>query len=49
MGQAKEIRVGPISRRDADALIIRQHYSHKTVQNAYLALGIFLDGRLRAR
>jgi hypothetical protein len=46
MGQAKEIRVAPISRRDADALIIRQHYSHKTVQNAYLALGVFLDGRL---
>ncbi|WLA75056.1 hypothetical protein QIH77_07615 [Bradyrhizobium diazoefficiens] len=46
MPSAKDILVAPISRRDADALIIRQHYSHKTVQNAYLALGVFLDGRL---
>ncbi|XIA64506.1 hypothetical protein ACFIOY_37650 [Bradyrhizobium sp. TZ2] len=46
MGQAKEIRVAPISKKDADALIIRLHYSHKTVNNAFLALGVFLKGRL---
>jgi hypothetical protein len=41
MGQAKEIHVAPIAKRDADALIIRLHYSHKTVNNAFLALGSF--------
>ncbi|SDI98904.1 hypothetical protein SAMN05216338_103572 [Bradyrhizobium sp. Rc2d] len=46
MGQAKEIRVAPIAKKDADALIIRLHYSHKTVNNAFLALGVFLNGRL---
>ncbi|MHC2534201.1 Mom family adenine methylcarbamoylation protein [Bradyrhizobium diazoefficiens] len=43
---AKDIRVAPIAKRDADALIIRLHYSHKTVNNAFLALGVFLNGRL---
>jgi hypothetical protein len=46
MGQAKEIRVAPIAKRDADALIKRLHYSHKTVNNAFLALGVFVSGRL---
>ncbi|WP_442893654.1 Mom family adenine methylcarbamoylation protein [Bradyrhizobium sp. AZCC 1699] len=46
MGQAKEIRVAPIAKKDADALIIRLHYSHKTVNNGLLSLGVFLDGRL---
>ncbi|WP_442868842.1 Mom family adenine methylcarbamoylation protein [Bradyrhizobium sp. CCBAU 53380] len=35
-----------MAKRDADALIIRLHYSHKTVNNAFLALGVFLNGRL---
>ncbi|MGF6425920.1 hypothetical protein [Bradyrhizobium elkanii] len=46
MGQAKQIRVAPIAKKDADALIIRMHYSHKTVNNAFLALGVFIGGRL---
>ncbi|WGR97606.1 hypothetical protein MTX26_24830 [Bradyrhizobium sp. ISRA443] len=46
MGQAKEIRVAPIAKKDADALIIRLHYSHRTVNNAFLALGVFIGGRL---
>jgi hypothetical protein len=46
MGQAKDIHVAPISKKDADALINRLHYSHKTVNNAFLALGVFLNGRL---
>jgi hypothetical protein len=46
MGQAKEIRVVPISKKDADALITRLHYSHKTVNNAFLTLGVFLNSRL---
>ncbi|MBP2435032.1 hypothetical protein ACVIW2_000135 [Bradyrhizobium huanghuaihaiense] len=27
-------------------MIIRLHYSHKTDNNAFLALGVFLNGRL---
>jgi hypothetical protein len=46
MGQAKEIRVAPISKKDADALILRLHYSHKVTNNSALALGVFLGGRL---
>jgi hypothetical protein len=46
MATAKDIRVAPIEKRHADALIKRLHYSHKTVNNAFLALGVFLDGRL---
>jgi hypothetical protein len=46
MGQAKENRVTPIAKRDADALIIRLHYSHKKVNSAFLALCVFLGGRL---
>jgi hypothetical protein len=30
-------------------LIRRLHYSHKHVNNAALALGVFLDGKLKAR
>jgi hypothetical protein len=36
MGQAKEIRVAPISKKDADALIKRLHYSHKITNNSSL-------------
>ncbi|MBR1034522.1 hypothetical protein [Bradyrhizobium liaoningense] len=46
MGQAKEIRVAPIAKKDADALITRLHYSHKTVNNSFLSLGVFWNGRL---
>jgi hypothetical protein len=46
MGQAKEIRVAPISKKDADALIKRLHYSHKITNNSFLALGVFFNGRL---
>ena len=45
MEQAKDIRVAPIAKKDADVPIIRLHYSHKTVNNAFLALGVFLNGR----
>ncbi|MEH2507148.1 hypothetical protein V1290_005959 [Bradyrhizobium sp. AZCC 1578] len=38
MGQAKEIRAAPIAKKDADALIIRLHYSHKTVNNGLRAI-----------
>ncbi|MEY9470868.1 hypothetical protein ABH992_003267 [Bradyrhizobium yuanmingense] len=30
-------------------MIIRLHYSHKTDNNAFLALGVFLNGALKAR
>jgi len=48
-GTAKEIRVAPISKKDADALIIRLHYSHKTVNNAFLALAFSSTAGLKAR
>ncbi|WGR93100.1 hypothetical protein MTX20_35760 [Bradyrhizobium sp. ISRA435] len=38
--------MAPIAKKDADALIIRLHYSHRTVNNAFLALGVFIGGRL---
>ncbi|MGY4197856.1 hypothetical protein ACVIM9_007197 [Bradyrhizobium sp. USDA 4520] len=31
---------------DADEMIIRLHYSHKTVNNAFFSLGVFPNGRL---
>jgi hypothetical protein len=41
MGQAKEIRVVPISKKDADALITRLHYSHKNGQQCFPNAGRF--------
>ena len=46
MATAKDIRVAPISARDAADLVRRVHYSGKVVQNSQLHLGVFLDGRL---
>lgn len=46
MGDAKAIDVQPISRRDADALVKRVHYSGAVVQSSQLHLGVFLAGRL---
>lgn len=46
MATAKEIRVAPISAKDANALVQRVHYSGKVVPNSQLHMGVFLDGRL---
>lgn len=46
MATAKDIRVAPISGKDAAALVRRVHYSGKVVPNSQLHLGAFLDGRL---
>jgi len=46
MATAKDIRVAPISAKDAAALVRRVHYSGKVVQNSQLHFGVFLDGRL---
>jgi hypothetical protein len=46
VGDAKALRVEPISRTDADRLIKRLHYSGKVVTNAQLHLGVFYAGRL---
>ena len=46
MASAKEIRVAPISAKDARAVIRRLHYSGKVVTNSQLHLGVFLRGRL---
>lgn len=46
MPSAKDIRVAPISAKDAAAIVKRVHYSGKVVQNSQLHLGVFLDGRL---
>lgn len=43
---AKDIRVAPISKADADRLVRRVHYSGKVVNNSQLHLGVFLAGRL---
>jgi len=42
----KDLRVAPIEKRHADALIKRVHYSHKHVNNAALALGVLIGGKL---
>lgn len=46
MTSAKEIRIEPIEKRDADAFIKRVHYSGKYVRNSSISLGAFLNGRL---
>lgn len=46
MSSAKDIVVRPISRKDADALVRRVHYSGKVVSNAQLHVGVFLNGVL---
>ena len=43
---AKAIRIAPIRRPAADALIRRHHYSGAVVRNSQLHLGVFLDGAL---
>lgn len=43
---AKDILVRPVSKRDADALVERVHYSGKTVNNSQLHLGVFYAGKL---
>ena len=45
MGRAKDIRITPISAKDANALVKRLHYSGKVVNNSQLHLGVFLDGK----
>jgi hypothetical protein len=46
MASAKDIRVAPISRKDARSLIARIHYSGKNTMNSQLHFGVFLGGRL---
>ena len=46
MPSAKAIRIAPIARHDANNLVRRLHYSGKVVNNSFLHLGVFLDGRL---
>jgi len=43
---AKDIRVAPIKKADADKLVKRLHYSGSVVMNSQLHLGVFLNGRL---
>jgi hypothetical protein len=43
---AKDIRVAPITRQDADRVVKRVHYSGKVVPNSQLHLGVFLGDRL---
>lgn len=44
MATAKDIRIAPISSRDARALVKKLHYSKKVVNNSSLHLGVFLNG-----
>lgn len=46
MASARDLRVAPIDRVDADRLIRRLHYSGKVVQNSQLHFGVFIDGQL---
>lgn len=46
MASAKDIRVAPISAKDAAALVKRIHYSGSTAATSSLHLGVFLNGRL---
>lgn len=46
MSSAKDLRVEPISRADANALVRRVHYSGTVVNNSQLHLGVFIGGRL---
>lgn len=43
---AKDIRVAPVTAKDANALVRRVHYSGKVAPNSQLHLGVFLEGRL---
>jgi len=46
MASAKDIRVAPISAKDANALVKKVHYSGKVAPNSQLHLGVFLAGKL---
>lgn len=46
MATAKDIRLAPVSSRDAGRLVKRVHYSGRVVNNSQLHLGVFLGGRL---
>lgn len=46
MGKAKDIKLEPISRDVANALVRRVHYSGKVVNNSQLHIGVFFEGRL---
>lgn len=46
MSSAKDVRLKPISAKDANRFILRHHYSGKVVQNSQLHLGAFLNGKL---
>lgn len=46
MRSAKDLRVAPIDRNAAAALIERLHYSHSIVRNSQLHMGVFLDNQL---
>ena len=46
MATAKDIRIAPISSKDANAIVDRLHYSHTHVNNSMLHMGVFLSGRI---
>ena len=46
MGNAKDIRLHPISAQEANKLVRRVHYSGKIVHNSQLHIGVFWHGTL---
>ena len=44
MARAKDIRLEPISSKDANRIVRSIHYSGKIVQNSQIHFGVFLDG-----
>lgn len=46
MGEAKKIVIAPVSKREADEVIKRLHYSGKVVRNSQINIGVFYNGEL---
>lgn len=46
MATAKDIKISPITAKDANSLVDRLHYSHTHVHNSQLHFGVFLNERL---
>lgn len=46
MSEVKKLVLRPISRKEADELVKRVHYSHNTLNNSKIHIGVFFNGKL---
>jgi len=46
MGKAKHIKIAPIAKKDADAIVKKIHYSGKVVPNSQLHFGVWYNGKI---